>query len=125
MLERLVGEMPNRVLAWETLGTLAMRAGRTDLAIQAFDRTRTLMGPGFRHDLELGVLYLAARRLNDARQALDRVLATQPANSMALFKRAQVSALLNEPDKAARIALARTHADATTRPLIASERLFK
>jgi choline-sulfatase len=125
MLEGLVGEMPNRVLAWETLGTLAMRAGRTDLAIQAFDRTRTLMGPGFRHDLELGVLYLAARRLNDARQALDRVLATQPADSMALFKRAQVSALLNEPDKAARIALARTHADATTRPLIASERLFK
>ena len=125
MLERLVVEMPGRVPAWETLGTLAMRAGRTDVAIQAFERTRTLMGPGFRHDLELGVLYLAARRLNDARQALDRVLATQPANPMALFKRAQVSALLNEPDKAARIALARKHGDATTRPLIASERLFK
>jgi hypothetical protein len=44
---------------------------------------------------------------------------------MALFKRAQVSVLLKEPDSGARIALARRHADATTRPLIAAERLFK
>ena len=34
---------------------------------------------------------------------------------MALFKRAQVSVLLNEPDAAARIARARRGADATTR----------
>ncbi len=44
---------------------------------------------------------------------------------MALFKRAQVSVLLHEPDQAARIAAAREHADATTRKLIASERLFQ
>jgi hypothetical protein len=44
---------------------------------------------------------------------------------MALFKRAQVSVLLNEPDSSARIAKARQHADATTRPLIAQERLFQ
>jgi hypothetical protein len=44
---------------------------------------------------------------------------------MALFKRAQVSVLLREPDQDARIALARAHADATTRPLIAHERLFQ
>ena len=43
---------------------------------------------------------------------------------MALFKRAQVSVLLNEPDQPARIERARRIADATTRPLIASERLF-
>jgi hypothetical protein len=36
-----------------------------------------------------------------------------------------VSVLLNEPDRAARIALARRQADATTRPLIESERLFR
>ena len=125
MLERLVTEMPDRVPAWETLGALAMRAGRTDTAITAFERTRALVGASFRQDLELGVLYLAARRLNDARQALDRVIAAEPAHPMALVKRAQVSALLNEPDRAARIAAARRHADATTRPLIASERLFK
>lgn len=124
-LERLVTEMPDRLVAWETLGELSMRAGRTAQAITAFERARALAGPGFRHDLELGVLYLAARRVDDARQALDRVLASRPAHPMALFKRAQVSALLNEPDRAARLALARRHADATTRPLIASERLFK
>jgi hypothetical protein len=44
---------------------------------------------------------------------------------MALFKRAQVSVLLNEPDAAARIDVARRKADETTRSLIASERLFK
>jgi hypothetical protein len=44
---------------------------------------------------------------------------------MALFKRAQVSVLLHEPDAAARIDLARRKADATTRSLIASEKLFQ
>ena len=44
---------------------------------------------------------------------------------MALFKRAQVSVLLHEPDQAARIETARQRADATTRPLIARERLFQ
>jgi choline-sulfatase len=125
MLERLVAEMPDRVPAWQTLGELAMGAGRTETAIAAFERTRALLGPGFRHDLELGVLYLAARRLQESRQSLDRVLASQPSHPMALFKRAQVSALLNEPDLRRRIDLARRHADATTRPLIARERLFQ
>jgi hypothetical protein len=44
---------------------------------------------------------------------------------MALFKRAQVSVLLHEPDAPARIALAREKADATTRTLIERERLFR
>jgi hypothetical protein len=43
---------------------------------------------------------------------------------MALFKRAQVSVLLNEPDATARIESARRHADSTTRTLIAREKLF-
>ena len=50
---------------------------------------------------------------------------SHPDYPMALFKRAQVSVLLKEPDSAARIAQARRRADATTRPLIAQERLFK
>ncbi len=44
---------------------------------------------------------------------------------MALFKRAQVSVLLDEPDAADRIARARRGADATTRDLIAREKLFR
>jgi len=93
--------------------------------IAAFERARTLQGAAFRHDLDLGVLYLAARRFEDARQAIDRELASHPDDPMALFKRAQVSVLLNEPDRLQRIELARKRADAVTRPLIERERLFR
>lgn len=110
--------------ASERAGELAMNLGRTERALAAFERARTMQGAAFAHDLELGVLYLAARRFGDARAALDRVPSSHPAWPMALFKRAQVSVLLNEPDREERIALARKHADATTRELIASERLF-
>ncbi len=89
------------------LGRLAMAAQQTPLAIESFERARTLEGRAFAHDLELGVLYLAARRFADARDALDRVPASHPDYPMALFKRAQVSVLLKEPDSAARIAAAR------------------
>jgi len=44
---------------------------------------------------------------------------------LALFKRAQVSVLLSEPDRDQRIQLARDYADATTAPLIANEKLFQ
>jgi choline-sulfatase len=107
------------------LGELAMSAEQTPLAIESFERARSMRGRAFAHDLELGVLYLAARRFQDARTALDRVPSSHPEHAMALFKRAQVSVLLNEPDRAVRIAAARQHADATTRDLIARERLFE
>jgi hydroxypyruvate isomerase len=91
---------------------------------ERFEKARAAQGSGFAHDLELGVLYLAARRFPDARDALDRVPASHPGYPMALFKRAQVSVLLGEPDRAERIEAARKRADATTRELIARERLF-
>ena len=109
---------------WIRLGEVAMGAGRTDEAIAALERARGLQGADFRHDLELGVLYLAARRPAEARDALDRVPASHPGRPMALFKRAQVSVLLGEPDRAEHIRRAREAADATTAPLIARERLF-
>jgi tetratricopeptide (TPR) repeat protein len=109
---------------WLRLGDLAMSAAATDVAIGAFESARRSRPEGFPRDLELGVLYLAARRFEDARGALDRVPASHPAYPMALFKRAQVSVLLNEPDAAARIDAARRRADAATRELIARERLF-
>ncbi|MFP5380175.1 MAG: tetratricopeptide repeat protein [Vicinamibacteria bacterium] len=107
------------------LGQLAMMDGRTPAAIDAFEQARRRQGAAFAHDLELGVLYVDARRFTEARDALDRVPATHPEYAMALFKRAQVSVLLNEPDAAARIARARERADETTRELIARERLFQ
>ena len=101
------------------LGEMQMALGKTDEAIRSFERA----GPG--HDLQLGVLYLAARRFEEAKSALDRVPAASPDSAMALFKRAQVSVLLHEPDAASRIQAARAHADATTRPLIEREKLFR
>jgi tetratricopeptide (TPR) repeat protein len=106
-------------------GLLAMKAQRTPEAIAWFENARDARGDAFAHDLELGVLYLAARRFEDARAALDRVPASHPDYAMALFKRAQVSVLLKEPDSAARIAAARRRADAATRELIEKETLFQ
>lgn len=107
------------------MGALAMQLGRTPVAIEALERARAAQGPAFRNDLELGVLYLAANRLENAREALDRVPPTHPGYPMALFKRAQVSVLLHEPDQAARIDAARRHATPMTRTLIERERLFR
>jgi arylsulfatase A-like enzyme/Tfp pilus assembly protein PilF len=107
------------------LGKIAMSAGQTPAAIEAFEKARGIQGSAFGHDLELGVLYMAARRMEDAKASLDRVPSSSPDYPMALFKRAQVSVLLGEPDRAARIAAARQRADSTTRPLIARERLFQ
>lgn len=107
------------------LGILAMEAERTPLAIESLERARAQQGRAFVYDLELGALYLDARRFTEARDTLDRVPSSHPAYPMALFKRAQVSVLLNEPDQGARIAEARRRADATTRELVAKERLFQ
>ncbi len=106
------------------VGLLRMELGETGPAITALERARGLQGPAFRRNLELGVLYLAARQYDEARAALDRVPADDPAAAMALFKRAQVSVLLGEPDSRARIRAAWERADPATRRLIAGERLF-
>jgi len=107
------------------LGAMQMALGQTAAAIDSFEKARALEGAAFKHDTELGVLYLASQRFDDARTALDRVAPSNPSYPMALFKRAQVSVLLHEPDAPSRIAAARAHADATTRALIAHERLFR
>jgi choline-sulfatase len=107
------------------LGELQMAVGDTAGAIATFEAAQSMLGARFQHDLELGVLYLAAGRFEHAKSSLDRVPPSHPAYAMALFKRAQVSVLLNEPDRAVRIELARKRADQTTRPLIARERLFQ
>ena len=105
-------------------GSLAMATGNTSAALDALERARAMQRDAFAHHLELGALYVESRRFAEARDALDRVPASHPGYPMALFKRAQVSVLLREPDQLERIEAARRHADATTRELIARERLF-
>lgn len=106
------------------IGLLRMQLGETGPAIGALEQARDVQGTKFRRNLELGVLYLADRRLDDARAALDRVPPDHPETAMALFKRAQVSVLLGEPDRRERIRAAWERADPATRELIAGERLF-
>lgn len=125
VLEAIVAREPNRVAAVEGLARLRMQMQDTPGATRLFEQLRTLQGAEFGHALELGVLYQAAGRFADAARQLDAVAPSHPGYPMALFKRAQVSVLLNEPDRAARIAAARRHADATTRVLIERERLFR
>ncbi|HSP34210.1 MAG TPA: sulfatase-like hydrolase/transferase, partial [Thermoanaerobaculia bacterium] len=107
------------------LGELQMALGRTVPAIDSFEKVRAVERDAFQQDLDLGVLYLAAGRLQDARDELDRVKPSDPGYAMALFKRAQVAVLLKEADAPARVAAARAHADRVTRPLIENERLFR
>ncbi len=124
-LEAVLAREPDRVAALEGLALLRMQSQDTPGAISLFERARMLQPASFAYHLELGVLYLAARRLDEARRSLDQVAAGSPDYPMALFKRAQVSVLLKEPDSASRIAAARRHANAVTRPLIENERLFR
>jgi tetratricopeptide (TPR) repeat protein len=123
--QQVSGLRPTTAAELVHLGELAMSSQQTAAAILAFEKARALEGDRFRHDLELGVLYLAARDLDKARAALDRVPVSHPGYAMALFKRAQVSVLLNEPDSSARIEAARRRSDSTTRQLIDNERLFR
>ena len=57
--------------------------------------------------------------------ALDRVPVSHPEYAMALFKRAQVSVLLNEPDSAVADRGRQQARKRATRQLIDNERLFK
>ncbi len=125
LLERVAATHPEPAAALTKLGTLRMALTDTPAAIRAFERAWSLAGDGFSAFLELGVCYLAERRLADARETLDRALSTHPNHPMALFKRAQVSVLLDEPDKTERVRAAYRHADPATRPLIEGEPLFR
>jgi Tfp pilus assembly protein PilF len=125
LLERVVARHGAPAAELLRLGELRMAGGETAAAIVAFERARQLGGERFAANLELGVLYLAGRRLEAARDALDRVAADHPGYPMALFKRAQVSVLLGEPERGERVRRALAAADETTRPLIEREALFR
>ena len=102
-----------------------MALGSTDAAIAAFERARELDPSAIApYRLDLGVLYLAARRFVEARDVLDAIAPDHPEYPMVLFKRAQVAVLLDEADAAARIARARRESTPLTRSLIERERLF-
>jgi Tfp pilus assembly protein PilF len=125
LLERIAEIKDSPGKEWVQLGQWRMARGETRAAINAFERAREALGRRFEFDLELGVLYLADQQYANAASSLDRIPRSHPAYPMALFKRAQVSVLLDEADKEARVRQAWQHADSTTQRLIMSEKLFR
>lgn len=125
LLEQIVLLKDSPGLELAGLGELRMAVGETAGAIRAFEESRDILGDGFTYNLELGVVYLANRQLPEAAASLDRVSALHPGYPMALFKRAQVSVLLDEPNQAEKVRLAWAEADEATRSLIVNEQLFR
>jgi len=125
LLMKIVKIKESPALEWVRIGQLRMSLHDTKGAISAFETAHRMLGDRFTFNLELGMLYMADRRLKDAAASLDAVSRFHPAYPMALFKRAQVSVLLKEADREQRVRQAWVKADNTTRPLIENERLFQ
>ncbi len=125
LLERAIASGGAMAESLVLLGDLRMASADTAGAIQAFEQARDDTIDRFPRLLELGVLYLADRRFEEARECLDLVTPDHPGYPMALFKRALLSVLLGEPDQRQRVSLAYEKADATTRRLIENEALFR
>ena len=125
VLERIVKIKDSPGLEWARIGQLRMKLRDTNGAISAFEIARDMLDEQFTFHLELGILYMAANRFKEGAASLDRVSTQHPGYPMALFKRAQASVLLREPERAERVRQAWLHADKSTRPLIENERLFQ
>jgi choline-sulfatase len=125
LVERCINLKERPFAEWLRLGELEMAMGNTSSAIRAFESAKELQGDEYRHHLELGVLYLAAGRLEEAAASLDRVPHDHPGYGMALFKRAQVAVLLGDPGWRERVRLAAEYPDTTIRRMVEREPLFR
>ncbi len=125
LMRRIVALKESPSAEWIRLGELEMATANTPAAIRAFEEARRLQGEAFNRHLELGVCYLAARNPGAAADELDLVPRDHPGYAMGLFKRAQVSVLLGEPDWRERVRFAYERADPSIRRLIENEPLFQ
>lgn len=94
-------------------------------ALKAFQEAWNILGEPFPHHLEIGVCLMDLSRFEEAAESLERVEINSGAYPMARFKRAQVAAILNDPELPSYIQEAQAVADPVTRPLIANEQLFR
>jgi len=125
LMERVIALKESPAAEWIRLGELEMAMTDTPAAIRAFEEARRLQGEAFDRYLELGVCYLAVHSFAAAAEALDLVPENHPGYAMALFKRAQVSVLLGEPEWRERVRYAYERADPQIRQLIEREPLFQ
>jgi tetratricopeptide (TPR) repeat protein len=125
LLERAVAIDQSNPKHFNRLARLYMQQLQTEAAVTAFERVRDLDPVGFGDYLELGVCYMDLQRLDEAASSLDQVSENHPGYAMALFKRAQVAAQLQETDTRERITRAHREGNGFTRRMIAEEPLFK
>ena len=125
LVDSVLQESPDRVPALEALAVIRQRQGRVADAIATLEKLRAILGPRFGYDLQLGMLYQMSGRFPEAEAALDRVPPGSPLFAMALYKRAQISVMLREPDAAQRVESAREHADSMTQQLMARDPAFR
>jgi len=124
-LRRAMALQESQAFEYLKLGEFSMALQDTPAAIKAFEMARQLQGNGFTHSLELGVCYMAIGRLPEAARAFDEVSPIDPEYPFALYKRAQVSVILGEPDRERRIRLAYESADREIREFMANDPLFQ
>lgn len=110
---------------YAAMGRLAMGMRQTQAAIRAFERAQNMQGESFTYHLELGALYLDARRPQDAAQAFEQVPTDHPRFALALYKRAQTAALLRADDVRDWVQAALASGDADVVQLVRGDPLLK
>src|SRR5262249_21468362 len=95
--QRYPGTLPN---AWNNLGLLSAREGRTDEAIQQFKQALQLDPDHFIALENLGNAYRQAKRWDDAKETLQRALQLNPDSAEANYAMGMVYAQTNEEDRA-------------------------
>jgi tetratricopeptide (TPR) repeat protein len=95
--QRYPGTLPN---AWNNLGLLSAREGRTDEAIQEFQQALEIDPDHFIALENLGNAYRQAKRWDDAKSTLQRALQLQPESAEANYAMGMVYAQTDDANRA-------------------------
>jgi tetratricopeptide (TPR) repeat protein len=95
--QRYPGTLPN---AWNNLGLLSAREGRTEEAIQQFQQALQIDPDHFIALENLGNAYRQAKRWDDAKSTLQRALQLQPDSAEANYAMGMVYAQTDDADRA-------------------------
>lgn len=125
LYQRAAATDPSQLDNHLAIARLAMETRQSALALEGLQSARALSGDAFVQFLELGVCFMDLRRFAEAASCFDQVPPSSEAYPLALFKRAQVAALLHEPELPALIQAAKAKGNDQTLELIANERLFQ
>jgi tetratricopeptide (TPR) repeat protein len=118
-LRRIVAEDPRQAGAWHVLAGLALRAGRTDEAIECALRAHQLDRRNALYLNTLGVAYGEAQQLDEAVRCFKRSLKERPSRADSHYNLGKTYAKLGDLDEAGRCYL-RAHQLEPDRPEVAN-----